>query len=162
MGDFKAKVGDERKEDVVGLSGIGTVNERGNKVLDDDEKEDIFYCEVEMRVINTLAIDTEVKYVLPNHHLDVCINLIPIRNSQVKIRYAFKRSGDPECRNYELFIYIEIDCWCSTLERLNPRKTLESTWRPPETLWSLPDGRQRNFRVCLTAAGLTLSTRKRL
>ncbi|GFN99709.1 hypothetical protein PoB_002621500 [Plakobranchus ocellatus] len=44
---------------------------------------------------------------------------------------------------------------CSTLERLYPRKTLGSTWRPPETLWSLPGGRQSYFRVCLAAAGLT-------
>ncbi|GFO37780.1 hypothetical protein PoB_006428500 [Plakobranchus ocellatus] len=30
MGDFNAKVGNARVEDVVGPSGIGTVNERGN------------------------------------------------------------------------------------------------------------------------------------
>ncbi|GFO01060.1 hypothetical protein PoB_002756500 [Plakobranchus ocellatus] len=29
MGDFNAKVGDERVEDIVGPSGIGTVNVRG-------------------------------------------------------------------------------------------------------------------------------------
>ncbi|GFO48728.1 craniofacial development protein 2-like protein [Plakobranchus ocellatus] len=33
MGDFNAKVGDERVEDVVGPSGIGTVNERGNRLI---------------------------------------------------------------------------------------------------------------------------------
>ncbi|GFN77896.1 hypothetical protein PoB_000440200 [Plakobranchus ocellatus] len=33
-------------------------------------------------------------------------------------------------------------CRCSALERLYPRKTLESTRRPPETLWNLPRGRQ--------------------
>ncbi|GFN99496.1 craniofacial development protein 2-like protein [Plakobranchus ocellatus] len=32
MGDFNAKVGDERVEDVVGSSGIGIVNERGNRL----------------------------------------------------------------------------------------------------------------------------------
>ncbi|GFO46716.1 hypothetical protein PoB_007322100 [Plakobranchus ocellatus] len=44
---------------------------------------------------------------------------------------------------------------CSTLERLYRRKTLESTWRPPETLWNLPRGLQNYFRVCLAVAGLT-------
>ncbi|GFO26857.1 craniofacial development protein 2-like protein [Plakobranchus ocellatus] len=34
MGDFNAKVGDERIEDVVGLSGIGTANERGSKLTE--------------------------------------------------------------------------------------------------------------------------------
>ncbi|GFN82984.1 craniofacial development protein 2-like protein [Plakobranchus ocellatus] len=34
MGDFNAKVGDERKEDVVGPSGIGTVNERGSRLIE--------------------------------------------------------------------------------------------------------------------------------
>ncbi|GFN94478.1 ribonuclease hi [Plakobranchus ocellatus] len=34
MGDFNAKVGDERVEDVVGPSGIGTVNERGNRLIE--------------------------------------------------------------------------------------------------------------------------------
>ncbi|GFN89380.1 craniofacial development protein 2-like [Plakobranchus ocellatus] len=33
MGDFNAKVGDERVEDVVGPSGIGTVNERGSRLI---------------------------------------------------------------------------------------------------------------------------------
>ncbi|GFN99506.1 craniofacial development protein 2 [Plakobranchus ocellatus] len=33
MGDFKVKVGDEKVEDVVGPSGMGTVNERGNKPI---------------------------------------------------------------------------------------------------------------------------------
>ncbi|GFO29733.1 hypothetical protein PoB_005623800 [Plakobranchus ocellatus] len=45
---------------------------------------------------------------------------------------------------------------CSTLERLYPRKTLESTWRPPETLWSLYSGRQVHSGVCLAAAKATL------
>ncbi|GFO32388.1 transcription factor adf-1 [Plakobranchus ocellatus] len=45
---------------------------------------------------------------------------------------------------------------CSTLERLYPRKTLESTWRPPETLWSLYSGRQIYSGVCLAAAKATL------
>ncbi|GFN74549.1 craniofacial development protein 2-like protein [Plakobranchus ocellatus] len=31
MGDFDANVGDERVEDVVGHSGIGTVNDRGSE-----------------------------------------------------------------------------------------------------------------------------------
>ncbi|GFN80601.1 craniofacial development protein 2-like [Plakobranchus ocellatus] len=34
MGDFNAKVEDERPEDVVGPSGIGTVNERGSRVIE--------------------------------------------------------------------------------------------------------------------------------
>ncbi|GFO04380.1 craniofacial development protein 2-like [Plakobranchus ocellatus] len=34
MGDFNAKVGDERVEDVVGPSGIGTVNERGSRLIE--------------------------------------------------------------------------------------------------------------------------------
>ncbi|GFN90705.1 craniofacial development protein 2-like protein [Plakobranchus ocellatus] len=33
MGDFNAKVGNERVEDVVGPSGIGTVNERGRRMV---------------------------------------------------------------------------------------------------------------------------------
>ncbi|GFO05880.1 craniofacial development protein 2-like [Plakobranchus ocellatus] len=33
MGDFNAKVGDERVEDVVGPSGIGNVNERGSRLI---------------------------------------------------------------------------------------------------------------------------------
>ncbi|GFN81995.1 craniofacial development protein 2-like [Plakobranchus ocellatus] len=33
MGDFNAKVGDERVEDVVGPSGNGTVNKRGSRLL---------------------------------------------------------------------------------------------------------------------------------
>ncbi|GFO34945.1 craniofacial development protein 2-like protein [Plakobranchus ocellatus] len=33
MGDFNAKDEDERVEDVVGPSGIGTVNERGNRLI---------------------------------------------------------------------------------------------------------------------------------
>ncbi|GFN90657.1 hypothetical protein PoB_001716300 [Plakobranchus ocellatus] len=41
-------------------------------------------------------------------------------------------------------------------EGLYPRKTLESTWRPPETLWSLYSGRQSHSRVCLAAAKTTL------
>ncbi|GFO11189.1 craniofacial development protein 2-like protein [Plakobranchus ocellatus] len=32
MGDFNANIGDERIEDVVGASGIGTVNERGSRL----------------------------------------------------------------------------------------------------------------------------------
>ncbi|GFN85934.1 hypothetical protein PoB_001244000 [Plakobranchus ocellatus] len=47
---------------------------------------------------------------------------------------------------------------CSTLERLYPRKTLESTWRPPETLWSLYSGRQIHSGVCLAAAKSTLES----
>ncbi|GFO20244.1 hypothetical protein PoB_004674900 [Plakobranchus ocellatus] len=42
------------------------------------------------------------------------------------------------------------------------RNTLESLWRPPKAVWNLPSGRQKYFGVCLAAAGLTLSTRKRL
>ncbi|GFO11040.1 craniofacial development protein 2-like protein [Plakobranchus ocellatus] len=34
MGDLHAKVGDERIEDVVGPSGIGTVNERGSRLIE--------------------------------------------------------------------------------------------------------------------------------
>ncbi|GFO25759.1 craniofacial development protein 2-like [Plakobranchus ocellatus] len=34
MGDFNAKVGDEMVEDVVGPSGIGTVNERGSRLIE--------------------------------------------------------------------------------------------------------------------------------
>ncbi|GFN92464.1 craniofacial development protein 2-like [Plakobranchus ocellatus] len=34
MGDFNAKVGDERVEDVVGPSGIGTINERGDRLIE--------------------------------------------------------------------------------------------------------------------------------
>ncbi|GFN99726.1 craniofacial development protein 2-like [Plakobranchus ocellatus] len=34
MGDFKAKVGDERIEDVVGPRGIGTVNENGSRPIE--------------------------------------------------------------------------------------------------------------------------------
>ncbi|GFN75331.1 craniofacial development protein 2-like [Plakobranchus ocellatus] len=34
MGDFNAKVGDERVEDVVEPSGIGTVNERGRRLIE--------------------------------------------------------------------------------------------------------------------------------
>ncbi|GFN85787.1 craniofacial development protein 2-like protein [Plakobranchus ocellatus] len=34
MADFNAKVGDERVEDVVGPSGIGTVNERGSRLIE--------------------------------------------------------------------------------------------------------------------------------
>ncbi|GFO32001.1 craniofacial development protein 2-like [Plakobranchus ocellatus] len=34
MGDFNAKVGDERVEDVVGPSGIGTINERGSRLIE--------------------------------------------------------------------------------------------------------------------------------
>ncbi|GFO12658.1 craniofacial development protein 2-like protein [Plakobranchus ocellatus] len=34
MGDFNAKVGDERVEDVVGPSGIGTVNDRGSRLIE--------------------------------------------------------------------------------------------------------------------------------
>ncbi|GFN93501.1 craniofacial development protein 2-like [Plakobranchus ocellatus] len=34
MGDINAKVGDERGEDVVGPSGIGTVNERGSRLIE--------------------------------------------------------------------------------------------------------------------------------
>ncbi|GFO44312.1 hypothetical protein PoB_007081700 [Plakobranchus ocellatus] len=34
MGDFNAKVGDERIDDVVGPSGIGTVNERGSRLIE--------------------------------------------------------------------------------------------------------------------------------
>ncbi|GFN79287.1 craniofacial development protein 2-like [Plakobranchus ocellatus] len=33
MGNFNAKVEDERVEDVVGPSGIGTVNERGSRLI---------------------------------------------------------------------------------------------------------------------------------
>ncbi|GFO02750.1 craniofacial development protein 2-like protein [Plakobranchus ocellatus] len=33
MGNFNAKVGDERIEDVVGPCSIGTVNERGNRLI---------------------------------------------------------------------------------------------------------------------------------
>ncbi|GFN74117.1 hypothetical protein PoB_000062300 [Plakobranchus ocellatus] len=47
---------------------------------------------------------------------------------------------------------------CSTLERLYPRKTLESTWRPPETLWSLYSGRQIHSGVCLAASKTTLES----
>ncbi|GFO48561.1 adhesion molecule with Ig-like domain 3 [Plakobranchus ocellatus] len=36
MGDFNAKVGDERQEDVVGPNGIGTVNERGRSGSTED------------------------------------------------------------------------------------------------------------------------------
>ncbi|GFN81713.1 Dol-p-man:man(5)glcnac(2)-pp-dol alpha-1,3-mannosyltransferase [Plakobranchus ocellatus] len=32
------------------------------------------------------------------------------------------------------------------------RKTLESTWRPPKPLFSLPGGRQKYLRLCLAAA----------
>ncbi|GFN94856.1 craniofacial development protein 2-like [Plakobranchus ocellatus] len=45
MGDFNAKVGDERVEDVVGPCGIGTVNERGNKVPDDDDNVWVKNCD---------------------------------------------------------------------------------------------------------------------
>ncbi|GFO05326.1 craniofacial development protein 2-like [Plakobranchus ocellatus] len=34
MGDFNAKVGVERIEDVVGPRGIGTVNERGSRLIE--------------------------------------------------------------------------------------------------------------------------------
>ncbi|GFO01646.1 craniofacial development protein 2-like protein [Plakobranchus ocellatus] len=34
MGDFNANVGDERVEDVVGPSGIGTVNEHGSRLIE--------------------------------------------------------------------------------------------------------------------------------
>ena len=34
MGDFNAKVGDERVDDVVGQYGLGTQNERGNKLIE--------------------------------------------------------------------------------------------------------------------------------
>ncbi|GFN81032.1 craniofacial development protein 2-like protein [Plakobranchus ocellatus] len=34
MGNFNAKVGDERVKDVVGPSGIGTVNERGSRLIE--------------------------------------------------------------------------------------------------------------------------------
>ncbi|GFO18086.1 craniofacial development protein 2-like [Plakobranchus ocellatus] len=34
MGDFNAKVGDERVEDVVGPSDIGTVNEHGSRLIE--------------------------------------------------------------------------------------------------------------------------------
>ncbi|GFN94713.1 craniofacial development protein 2-like [Plakobranchus ocellatus] len=34
MGDFNATVGDQRAEDVVGPSGIGTVNERGSRLIE--------------------------------------------------------------------------------------------------------------------------------
>ncbi|GFO29442.1 craniofacial development protein 2-like [Plakobranchus ocellatus] len=34
MGDFNAKVGDERVNVVVGPSGIGTVNERGSRLIE--------------------------------------------------------------------------------------------------------------------------------
>ncbi|GFO24830.1 craniofacial development protein 2-like protein [Plakobranchus ocellatus] len=34
MGDFNAKVGDERADDVVGPSGIGTVNERRSRLIE--------------------------------------------------------------------------------------------------------------------------------
>ncbi|GFO49550.1 craniofacial development protein 2 [Plakobranchus ocellatus] len=34
MGDFNAKVRDERVEDVAGPSGIGTVNERGSRLIE--------------------------------------------------------------------------------------------------------------------------------
>ncbi|GFN91675.1 craniofacial development protein 2-like [Plakobranchus ocellatus] len=34
MEGFKATVGDERVEDVVGPSGIGTVNERGSRLIE--------------------------------------------------------------------------------------------------------------------------------
>ncbi|GFO18500.1 gypsy retrotransposon integrase 1 [Plakobranchus ocellatus] len=34
MGDFNAKAGDERVEDVVGPSGVGTVNERGSRLIE--------------------------------------------------------------------------------------------------------------------------------
>ncbi|GFO29096.1 craniofacial development protein 2-like protein [Plakobranchus ocellatus] len=34
MGDFNAKVGDERVEDVVGSSGIETVNKRGSRLIE--------------------------------------------------------------------------------------------------------------------------------
>ncbi|GFO48292.1 hypothetical protein PoB_007479700 [Plakobranchus ocellatus] len=47
---------------------------------------------------------------------------------------------------------------CSTLERLYPRKTLESTWRPPVTLWSLYSGRQIHSGICLAAAKTTLES----
>ncbi|GFN94817.1 hypothetical protein PoB_002132300 [Plakobranchus ocellatus] len=51
---------------------------------------------------------------------------------------------------------------CSTLERLYPGKTLESTWRPPETPWSLYSGRQIHSEVCLAAAKTTLESVWRL
>ncbi|GFO36971.1 craniofacial development protein 2-like [Plakobranchus ocellatus] len=34
MGDFNAKVGDEKVEDNVGPSGIGTINERGSRLIE--------------------------------------------------------------------------------------------------------------------------------
>ncbi|GFN93860.1 hypothetical protein PoB_002036600 [Plakobranchus ocellatus] len=50
---------------------------------------------------------------------------------------------------------------CCTLERLYRRKTLESKWRPPETLWSLYSGHQAHFGVCLAAAKVTLESVRR-
>ncbi|GFO03901.1 craniofacial development protein 2-like protein [Plakobranchus ocellatus] len=34
IGDFNAKVGDKRVEDVVGLTGVGTVNEHGSRLVE--------------------------------------------------------------------------------------------------------------------------------
>ena len=42
MGDFNAKVGDERVEDVVGPCGLGTLNERGSRLIDWCEMNNFF------------------------------------------------------------------------------------------------------------------------
>ena len=42
MGDFNAKVGDERVDDVVGPCGIGTLNERGSRLIEWCERNNFF------------------------------------------------------------------------------------------------------------------------
>ena len=43
LGDFNAKVGYERYEDTEGSYGVGEINERGQRLIDLCEKDDLFY-----------------------------------------------------------------------------------------------------------------------
>ncbi|GFN75152.1 hypothetical protein PoB_000165800 [Plakobranchus ocellatus] len=67
-------------------------------------------------------------------------------------------TGSGARARYRRRVSADLRCRCSTLERLYTRKTLESTWRPPETLWSLYSGRQIHSGVCLAAAKATLES----
>ncbi|GFO06600.1 craniofacial development protein 2-like [Plakobranchus ocellatus] len=49
MGDLNARVGDERVEDVVGPSGIGTVNERGSRLIEWGQANDFTITNIDIK-----------------------------------------------------------------------------------------------------------------
>ncbi|GFO38996.1 craniofacial development protein 2-like protein [Plakobranchus ocellatus] len=116
MGDFNAKVGDERVEDVVGPSGIGTVNERGSRLIDGAKSmilpSQILCFKTTRGLIRALVIEVETKCIIfsfrndsktPSKHRNHCRESTVIQDIfvvmykfQIKLKKLRKAKANPK------------------------------------------------------------------